>query len=211
MRLVARVLDGDASAPEVGRHELVAELGAGEAVPRDEGAVEPGAGGVLDVVVVGVGEAEVVGVDAVLVVDHLGVGGAVPPHVRRRLDLVVAVLRRRHELRRPVPHPHRDVLPVVPVAPQPEERRVLLEVVVVDVRAPPVVAPLPRVHVVVRQVRRVAAPVGVARARVQSLRRVALRVDRRHVVATVRVEVHCGLKTAKAHVGQSSVPHRLVP
>lgn len=168
MRLVARVLDGDASAPEVGRHELVAELGAGEAVPRDEGAVEPGARGVLDVVVVGVGEAEVVRVDAVLVVDHLGVGGAgaVPPHIRRLLDLVVAVLRRRHELRRPVPHPHRDVLPVVPVAPQPEERRVLLEVVVVDVRAPPVVAPLPRVHVVVRQVRRVAAPVGVARARV---------------------------------------------
>lgn len=87
---------------------------------------------VLDVVVVLVGEAEVVREPAVLVVDDLGVG-VLEADVGRGLDLVPAVLRDGHVRGHgvAVPDPDHDVLPVVLVsdAAGPVNALVLLEIV----------------------------------------------------------------------------------
>lgn len=99
---------------------------------------------VLDLVVLGVGEAEAVRAAAVLVVDDLGVG-AVPAHVlvAGLLGVVVAVLGRGDDLGLVALREDDDVLPVVPVAAGVGDvlhGHVLLEVVAVHVGAPSVVA-----------------------------------------------------------------------
>ncbi len=149
---------------------------------------------ILDIVVVLIRKAEVVRQGALLVIDDLGVG-VEEAHLGGGLDLVVAVLRdadvRGHLVA--VLDPDGDVLPVVLVAhaARPVDGLVLLEVVAVDEAAPAVVAPRPRVHVVVLQVRQVPAVPVLGPAAVQPRRHVARRVDRRSVVAPVCVEVHC--------------------
>jgi len=155
---------------------------------------------VFNIIIILIGEAEVMREDTVLVIDDFGVC-ALPADVVPGLDLEPFVLRHGyvggHVLA--VADPDDDMLPVVlvPDAARAVDGLVLLEVVAVEVRAPAVVAPLARVHVIVVQVRLVAAVPVLGPAAVQTLGQVPLRVDGRAVVAPVCVEVHCCLKRSK--------------
>lgn len=81
-----------------------------EAVPADQIALEPHTLVVLDVVVVGVPEAETVRGEAVLVVDHLGVV-VLPSDVASGLDLVRAMLTGANILGLTIADPDGNVLP----------------------------------------------------------------------------------------------------
>jgi hypothetical protein len=185
------VLDGNGRLVEVVDKQLIPHVGR-EAVIRDQGAPEPHALVVLDPVVALIGKTETVRARAVLVVHHLGML-AVPANAGRVADLVVPVLGRGDVHGTAIERPHGDVLPVVGVSDVEEigDCDVLLEVVVIQVDAPPVrVAALAGIDIVVVEVRQVAAA-GRETDKVvgEALHNVPVAVDGRHVVASVRVEV----------------------
>ena len=134
---------------------------------------------------------------AVLVVDDLRVG-AFPLHVGTRVGLVLAVLRGRDELGHVVLHPDDHVLDVVAVAAAVDQRHglVLLEVQVVQVGAPAVVALGTAVGVGVVQVGPVVATAVQCAGVLQAGRDVTGRRDRRGGVTAVAVVVERRLPLA---------------
>ncbi len=85
-----------------------------EAIPGHEVSVEPLPSSILNIIIVGVAKAEVMGANAILVIDHFRVS-SIPANIAGSFDLVVSVLRRGHVLGFTVLHPDDNMFPIVTV------------------------------------------------------------------------------------------------
>lgn len=160
------VLDGDGRTAKVVSHQGITRISRKSCSVIHQRAPEPRALGILDGIVVLIGESEAVRGPSVLVVHNLGVGAVVPADVDGVLGVVVLVLRYGNNLSIGATFDKDDdVLPVVAMAASVDDvlySDIFLEVVGIHVRAPIIVATAADVNVIVIQVTGVAAFVTTA-------------------------------------------------